>query len=302
MTTPFAIEIFSVTGDPEGIRVISKTNWSGIGVAFPRSQLTELKAHDFIRDYMKRAGIYVLIGDLAEQTVYVGEADPVMDRLKQHQARTDWQWAVFFVDALHGLGKTEVQFLEAELLQIAHERKTAIILNKNRPTHPNMSPSARAAVHVFLNELLSIVPLIGIKAFSTSKLSLGEATPEKEVAPPKTFDTIIVPAHQDGFNEVFIGENCWYAIKIQAKYIPQIRYIAAYVTAPVSAITHVAEVSEIAPYEDGGKWIVRFKKPAVKIGPIPLGGGGIEVVPRSPRYTKYDRLLKAKTVSEVWAG
>ena len=298
MPAPFEIKIFSVTGDPDGIRVISKTNWSGIGIAFPREAFSQLKEHDFLRDYLVRAGVYMLIGDLAEQTIYVGEADPIHDRMKQHVMRSDWQWALFFVDALHGLGKTEVQFLEAELLKLAHHFNTAIITNKNKPTHPNMSPAGRAAVNVFLQELLSIVPLIGIRAFTEAK---ARAVIEKDIPPPAAFDTIVVPAQEDGFSEVFLGEDCWYAIKMQAKYIPQIKHIAAYVTAPTSAITHVAEVASIKPYEGGNKYIVTFKQPAMKIGPIPLADGGISAVPRSPRYTKRDRLSAAKKLVDVWA-
>ena len=298
MTTPFEIKIFSVTGDPDGIRLISKSNWSGIGVAFPREQFAELKAHDFIKTYMERAGVYLLIGDLAEQTIYIGEADPIQDRLKQHMMRSDWQWAAFFVDALHGLGKTEVQFLEAELLQLARKAETALILNRNKPTHPNMSPAGRAAVNVFLGDLLSIVPLIGIRAFTPPKAGTDALS---SPPPPASFDTIVVPAHEDGFNEVFLGEHCWYAIKMQTKYIPQIKFIAAYVTAPIMAITHIAEVAKIEPYEDSSKYIVKFKGPATKIGPFPLADGGITVVPRSPRYTRRERFVKAKTLAEVWA-
>ncbi|MEN3373601.1 hypothetical protein [Dechloromonas sp. ZS-1] len=88
-----------------------------------------------------------------------------------------------------------------------------------------------------------------------------------------------MPAQEDGFNEVFLGEDCWYAIRIQAKYIPQIKYIAGYVTAPTSAITHIAEVATITSYEGTGKYIVKFKGPAEKIGPIPLADAGIGATP-----------------------
>lgn len=29
----------------------------------------------------------MLVGDLAEETIYIGEADPVSDRLKQHKQK-----------------------------------------------------------------------------------------------------------------------------------------------------------------------------------------------------------------------
>ena len=84
------------------------------------------------------------------------------------------------------------------------------------------------------------------------------------------FDTIVVPAREDGFQETFVGENQWYSIRIHASMIPQIKYIAAYRVAPVSAITHWALVKNIEPWEDTGKFVVNFVDAAKEIGPIPL--------------------------------
>jgi hypothetical protein len=44
---------------------------------------------------------------------------------------------------------------------------------------------------------------------------------------PAEIDTIVVPAREDGFKEVFLGENMWRAIRIHSSMIPKIRYIAA---------------------------------------------------------------------------
>lgn len=66
-------------------------------------------------------------------------------------------------------------------------------------------------------------------------------------------NTIIVPAREEGFNRVFLGENAWYAIKISSSMIPKIKYIASYQTAPVSAITYFAQVDKIEKYQDSAK-------------------------------------------------
>ncbi|HBZ70077.1 MAG TPA: hypothetical protein DEP35_10210 [Deltaproteobacteria bacterium] len=54
-------------------------------------------------------------------------------------------------------------------------------------------------------------------------------------------DTIIVPAREEGFREVFLGENRWHEIRVGAAMKEKIRHIAAYQVAPVSAVTHIAD-------------------------------------------------------------
>lgn len=87
-------------------------------------------------------------------------------------------------------------------------------------------------------------------------------------------DTVVVPARREGFQEVFIAENCWYKIRLHGSMRPQIRYIVVYRVAPVSAITHIAEVKSIEPWEDSEKFVVNFSGTAKEIGPIPFVKGG----------------------------
>lgn len=111
-------------------------------------------------------------------------------------------------------------------------------------------------------------------------------------------DTIIVPAMEDGFNETFIGENCWYAVRISAPMLNRIKYIAAYQVSPISAITYYAAVERIEKYKDTGKYILYFKDKPKKIDKIPLGDNKMAV--RSCRYTNLQKMLSIDTVSALW--
>jgi hypothetical protein len=295
MPNPFTIHVFSTNGDPEGIRIISKTNWSGVAVAFPRELVNEVVKEE----YAQQPGTYILAGNLAEETIYIGEADPVGVRLKQHLQKDWWTWGVFFVDT-HGLGKTEVQFLESELVRIAHSTGNAILMNRNVPNAPHMTRQSKAAAEVFLNEILLILPMIGLRAFSKPKIQPTEDQQEEEPVSSDR-DTIVVPAKEEGFNSVFIGKDSWWAVRISQQHIPKIKYIAAYQVAPISAITHIAEIHEIVPYQDSGKYLVNFKGKAKKLdNVVRLKEGKVGSQPQSARYTSYDKLMSAKYVHELW--
>ena len=85
---------------------------------------------------------------------------------------------------------------------------------------------------------------------------------------------------------LFLGENAWFAIRISDGMLPKIKYIAAYQTQPVSAITHVAPVARIEPYGESGKYKLIFSEPARQISPIPFGDAPSGAMQGS-RYSTY---------------
>lgn len=117
---------------------------------------------------------------------------------------------------------------------------------------------------------------------------------------PSEIDTIVVPARDDGFNEVFLKENRWWSIRIHSSMIPKIKYIAAYRVAPESAITHIAEVSSIEQWKDTNKYVVNFKLPAERIKSVKLVEKGKVKAPQGPRYTSKNRIINSKTLEEAF--
>ena len=111
-------------------------------------------------------------------------------------------------------------------------------------------------------------------------------------------DTIVVPARKEGFNRVFLGEDRWYAIRISAGMRDRIKYIAGYQIAPISAVTHIAEVSHVKPHGSNGKFEVVFKGPATKLKkPIRIKNG--RYAPYGPIYVDNQKLLKAKSLEDA---
>ena len=293
---PFSITLFATTGDPEGIRHVNKSNWSGCGVVFTKELSGSLKQEPGI----SKAGLYILVGNAAEETIYIGEADPVGDRLKNHVANKDgWVWGVYFFDVNNTIGKTEVQFLEATLVALAKKYDRAILLNKNNPSEPMMAPGAKAAAQAFLADMLLILPMLGINAFTPSK----PGNPQDLVQPvgpdSDKFDTIVVPARDEGFQKRFIEEHCWFAVRINAMHLKKLKYIAAYQVAPVGAITHIAQIESIELYNDTGKYMIKFSSEATPITPIPRLQDSV-VNMQSSRYALREKLLSAKNLDEVW--
>ncbi len=54
----FSVRIFIPSGNPDGLRIIEKSNWIGQGLFFPRALFPEARQ----RDELKRTGVYVLWG------------------------------------------------------------------------------------------------------------------------------------------------------------------------------------------------------------------------------------------------
>lgn len=166
---PFSIRIFVPDGDPDGLRMVEKSNWTGIGVVFKRTGYKQVVG----RPEFDRTGIYVLVGfseDSALPTLYIGEGDPVKERLNQHYSKKDfWDWAVFFVTKDTSLNKAHVKHLESRLLELAKTAKQCKLDNTGSSLPPTLSEAERADMESFLLDILSIFPLLGLGVFEKTE-------------------------------------------------------------------------------------------------------------------------------------
>ena len=165
----FSVRIFIPSGNPDGLRIIEKSNWIGQGLFFPRALFAEARQ----RDELKRTGVYVLwgpgeSGQLLQ--IYVGEGDSVLSRLDQHAKQKDfWTHAVVFSSKDQTLNKAHVKYLEARLVQFAADAKRAELDNGNIPQLSTLSEADKADAEAFLQNMLLCLPILGLNLFEKAK-------------------------------------------------------------------------------------------------------------------------------------
>ena len=302
MPDAFTLRIFVPDGDSEGVRFIDRMNWTGLGVVFPRSKWRDVRN----RVEFGRTGIYILTGysegDDDLLTVYVGQADGVKGRIDSHtQTKDFWDTGIVFVsNSGSGLNRAHVTWLEHALVARANEANRCRVGNSNEPQEPALSEAEKADTQAFLREILQILPLVGLRVFEAPRAVVTPLVSTQSTTKQKGLrNTIVVPAQREGFESVFMEEDCWHEIRISGGMLEKIEYIAVYQTNPVSAITHYAPVSRIEPYGENGKYRLVFSEKARTVGPIAFGDAPKGSM-QGHRYTTIDRLRKAKTLRDLF--
>ena len=171
----------------------------------------------------------------------------------------------------------------------------------NASREPALTEAENADTLGFVKEILHIFALVGLRAFIRPKAVVAPLVADPLAGgQPSGWkrNTIIVPAQKEGFDERFLAEDYWCAICIADGILDKIKYIVAYQTQLVSAITHYTSVSRTEPYGEGGKYKVVFSESAEPIGLIPYGDAHPGAM-QSPRYTSFERLQKAHTLTDV---
>ena len=167
------IKIFLPDGSPEGIRIISKSNWTGTAVMANRSQLSSA----INREELAKPGVYVLTGTELEgsQKIYIGQSDNLKERLKQHTSGKDfWDIFVAFSCTDGTLNTAHVRFLEYQLIKLAKKANQWDVDNTVDPKEPRLSESDKEDSKGFLAEMLLIFPILGIDAFEQAKKSINK--------------------------------------------------------------------------------------------------------------------------------
>jgi hypothetical protein len=153
------IKLFLPHGDAKSLRTAEISNWTGKALAAPRTELEALLA----REECDKAGVYVLTGSdpvTNAAHAYIGEAEVVRERLKQHKGREFWVSAVVFVSKDENLTKAHVRYLESRLLAEATE-VGRFSLEQNHAGGSRLPESDREDMEVFLARIRQLLPVLG---------------------------------------------------------------------------------------------------------------------------------------------
>ncbi len=195
------IRIHLVEGTATGLRTVELINWSGIALVCQRSDLASLAN----RREPKSTGVYLLTGqnpdDITQGQIYIGEGDNVFKRLTSHdQSKDFWTQAAMFVSRDGNLTKAHVRYLESRLIKLAHDAQRSSVVNDAQPDAPPLPEPDIADMEYFLEQILLILPIIGIESFQSlplnEQLTESSATTSKDLSP--IFEMHVVGAHALG--------------------------------------------------------------------------------------------------------
>ena len=131
-----------------------------------------------------------------------------------------------------------------------------------------------------------------------SKIKASPHPPSIENSRLELSDTIIVSAKEESFYSVFLGEWCWYPIRIGSEKLESLKWIAVYQTAPISAITHYAKIEQIVDYKDTGRYKIVFEEPEELDTHIALGENRTKTL-QGQRYTTLEKLKRAIEIEDL---
>jgi hypothetical protein len=153
------IKLFLLHGNAKSLRTAEISNWTGKALAAPRTEIDELLG----REELGKTGVYILIGSdpqTNEPLAYIGEAEILRDRLKQHKIREFWVSVIAFLSKDENLTKAHVRYLESRILEEASRIKK-FKLDQNQAGGARLPESDREDMEIFLARIRQLLPVLG---------------------------------------------------------------------------------------------------------------------------------------------
>ncbi len=180
-----SIELFLVNGTADSLITAELSNWNGKAIKIPRIEVASCNRED-----ITQVGVYFLFckEDDGSDSVYIGEAENVKERLIQHlrdyqseKEKYYWNTAVIFVG--RDLNKALIRYLENRFVEIARKSKRYLVLTKNTYRNTVMKESHISVMEEFINNVKILINALGYKVL--------EPFVQKESPLAKTDDEIL---------------------------------------------------------------------------------------------------------------
>jgi len=158
------IKLFLVHGNPNGLRTAELSNWSGKAISAPRTEVIDLLK----REELTNTGFYLLTGvsaESGEKAIYIGEAENVSNRLKNHASKDFWNAVTVFVSKDDNLTKAHIRYLEGKLILLANDVGSSVVMN-SASSGSKLPESDAAEMDVFLEKCLQLLPVLGVSDFN----------------------------------------------------------------------------------------------------------------------------------------
>ena len=178
------ISLFLIEGDPNKRWVCELSNWNGKAYKIPR---IDVKRCDDRKD-LAACGVYFLFGknDADDKgIVYIGEAEDVYSRLKQHDApngKDFWNECIVFISKDNRLNKAHIKYLEHRCYMLAKAADRYIIDSSTVPADASITEAEQAEMEEFLYNIRMINNVLGHKVLepviTETEASSAESTGE----------------------------------------------------------------------------------------------------------------------------
>ena len=166
MTFSKTIQMYIFDGNPNGRIMCELSNWNGRVYKVSRNEISEFSK----REDAENTGVYFLFGkdENNVDTIYIGEAEKMLTRIKQHLKDTVyWNNCILVVSKDNLLNKAHVKFLENKFYLIAKDSGRAVVINSTIPTRSSISEYDEAMLEEFISNTKLLVNTLGYKVFDT---------------------------------------------------------------------------------------------------------------------------------------
>lgn len=206
------ISLLLYEGDLEGVISMEDSSWnSGELYSAPRESVSELLE----TDACKKFGVYLL---LSKTMVYIGQSSDLAKRITQHTVGKDWWESVLILTTKDdSLTHSDIDYLEAVLIDKAFKVNRLDCENKNKGNNPKVSKFQKVILDQYLEEALFLMQLIGITVFSDKKSGtlINTVDRKTKLAVGKRVKNEAVAYLKE--NGVTVGKKVTYAVKQEKK-------------------------------------------------------------------------------------